>query len=233
MPESPTNQGSAPASGPKRSRTLIWASIAGAVSVIALIAGTWMLISVLTSKPKPDTQTEQYRAAWASAMQKAGVEATLPPTPVEITSLSGEGSHSFEATFTAEEATALLRIYMYTFESAGQHASLIGPTIEFPSDGVLRVTSDVKTDGGQSASFQIEGPVTYNLSARLRSPGATSVSAEGFELTGTQAQQVTKLALDYANSYLVAAPNFTAVEARIVKDGVWVKGEAPNRIVNH
>jgi hypothetical protein len=158
-------------------------------------------------------------------MAKAGVEATFPAGPVDITQVSPSGSVPFEATFTAEEITALLNVYRYQADLTGQSVSFTRASAAFPRPGVGALSGTLSA-GGSNYSAEIEGPVTYTATG-IDSPGATSLKVEGFNVGGERRRQASDAVISYLNLYVRAAPGLTIEDARVVADGVYVKGSAP------
>ena len=161
-------------------------------------------------------------------MAKAGVEATFPAGPVDLTQVSPSGSEPFEATFTAEEITALLNVYRYEADLSGQSVSFTRAQAAFPKPGVGALAGTLSAQGS-NYSAEIAGPVTYAATG-IDSPGATSLKVEGFNVGGARRRQASDAVIAYLNLYLRAAPGLTIEDARIVADGVYVKGSAPTRL---
>ncbi len=171
---------------------------------------------------------EQYRAGWESAMQKAEVEAAFPPQPVDLADVGVSGRRPFQATFTAEELTALLNVYRHTAAVSGSDVSLQRVEVALPTPGAASLKGRLVV-GSTAYSATIEGPVTY-AGGEVNSPGATSLRVEGFNVGGSRRAQATRAVLDYLNAYLDAAPGLTIDSAEIVSEGVRVTGSAPQRI---
>ncbi|MBI5230722.1 MAG: hypothetical protein HY876_01005, partial [Coriobacteriales bacterium] len=160
-------QDSATDSTPRRGGLIALAILL--VVVVAVAVGTVLLVR-LTSTPE-EGSTEPYREAWASAMRKAGVDATLPPSPTELTAYRGVGGHPFEATFTGEEATALLAIYPFTYREGSTTALLRDPRLTFPKTGTIRIETGIESSV-QGGDLELEGPVAFGSTEGLTSPGA-------------------------------------------------------------
>lgn len=158
-------------------------------------------------------------------MDKASVEATFPPGPVDITKVRVTGSQPFEATFTGEEIAALMSVYSYEAKVSGQSFSISDVSVEFPEPGKssLRVTLYAQ---GSSYKARAEAPLAYENGA-ITSPGLTSLRVEGFSVGGSRREQASDGLIDYLNRFLDAAPGLRVDEARITAAGLEVKGTAP------
>ena len=170
-----------------------------------------------------------YRDAWASAMRKASVDATFPAEPIDITVLDAAGSHTFEATFTAEEITALVTVYRYT--PAGQAVALQQVTVRFPAAGEAALSGSAVINGS-GYSAEIAGPTGYENGA-IVAQGAMRVSVEGFGVGGERGRQASDAALAYLNDFLDAAPGLSVETAEITaQGGLRVTGKAPDLLIN-
>jgi hypothetical protein len=170
----------------------------------------------------------RFEQAWTSAMAKAGVEATFPPAPVELTEVVAHGRVAFDATFTADEVTALLNVYPYKAVIGGQQVSFLDPVVAFPAAGTGALSG--RLQAGESAySASIAGPVAYTATG-IDSPGATELTVEGFSVGGQRRAQATEAIIAYLNLYLRAAPGLTIERAEIVDGGLHAKGSAPARL---
>lgn len=212
---------------PKTSRRGIIIGVTVVVVFIAIVAGTVVWALGRSSAPRADPAAT--RAAFASAMKKADVDADYPANaPIDLVSVEASGSHPFSATFTGEELTALLATFSYTYTDNGTSATLERADISVVGAGTMGLRGGVTADG-KSYSAVVEAPVTMRFGS-VESPGATSASVEGFSLSGGQLDQVTTAMLDYVNAYLAAAPGLRIGSARVIADGVVVTGTAPDRL---
>jgi len=206
------------------------------VAVVALVALAALIALVVwavgvSNRPAPRAEPprfDRFERAWSSAMAKAGVEATFPAGPVEVTTVVATGRVPFEATFTAEEMTALVNVYPFTTDIAGQTISLGNPEVGFPAAGVGTLAGSLET-GGSRYDAVITAPVTWGLSG-IESPGATELTVEGFSVGGDRRRQATTALIEYLNAYVVAAPGLSVDGAEIVDGGVRVSGFAPASI---
>jgi len=200
--------------------------------IVAGLAGLIAWATTVSNRPAPAVRKgpgfERFEPGWTSAMAKAGVEATFPPAPVELTEVVPTGRQPFEATFTAEEITALLNVYTYDSDLAGQGASLSEAAASFPAPGVGALRGALSASGS-TYEAAIEGPVEYSAKG-IDSPGATSLTVEGFNVGGERRQQASDAVVAYLNMYLRAAPGLTVESAEIVEGGLRVKGAAPARL---
>lgn len=213
---------------PKRRRWVGWViGIVCLVLVVGALVGV-VLWSLRRSAP-PATAFSAYRAGFESAMRKVGTTATFPEAPVELTGVSATGDHSFEATLTADEVTALVNVFRWSTEIQGTSVSVSSTRIGFPSAGTASLRARVKVNDS-SYSGTVEGPVQYESGA-ITSPGATKVVAEGLTVTGERAAQAPELLLVYLNGYLEAAPGLSVTSADVTGEGVHVEGNAPDTLV--
>ena len=129
-----------------------------------------------------------YRTPFESAMEKAGITATFPGAPVELTDVTPTGSHPFTATFTAEEVTALLNVFRWTTDIQGTSVARLGRRRSaFPAEDTVslqRAASKVERHHVQRVARR---PARRIESGAITSTGATKVSAEGFPVTGDRA----------------------------------------------
>ena len=213
--------------GPNR-RWIGW--VVGVLVVVLVVAGLVALVawSLGRSGARSSGQAAAQATAFASAMKKAGVKATYPPTPVALDSLKATGSHPFDATFTPEEISALMNAYTLTVPVQGNHVALSKVTVGFPAPGTATLAGTVAVSTS-SYSGSVTGPLVFSNGV-LSSTGATDVQAEGFAVSGAQAQQVTAVLLGYLNGYLAAAPGLKIDSATITADGAHVTGTAPDAI---
>lgn len=208
----------------KPGRSTVIAAIV-ALAVVAGIVGliVWA-IGVSRSSETEGNTVDRYRTDYESAMQKAGVEATFPGQIVDLSDVDATGAQPFEATFTADEVTALLSIYRYQGGGDTAEMAVTEAQVSFPSAGQVKLSGRIVYQGsGYSAT--IEAPVTYDGS--IDSPGATSLNVSGFNVSGEQRKQATSAVVDYFNGMLSAAPGLRVEQAQIVEGGVQVTGTAP------
>ncbi len=209
------------------SRRAIIIGVSVVVVFVAIIVGTvvWALGRPSAAQQDPAAT----RAAFASAMKKAGVDASYPTSaPVELTGVEASGSHPFSATFTAEELSALLTTFPYAYTANGTSVALERAVISVIETGTMGLNTGVTVDGkGYSAA--VEAPVELRLGS-VTSPGATSATVEGFSLSSGQLAQVTTAVIDYVNAYLSAAPGLRVGSARVTGDAVVVTGVAPDTL---
>lgn len=206
--------------------------IVALVTVLAFVAlvawALWVASRPEQSAPAP--RFDRFEPAWTSAMSKAGVEATFPAGPVELKQLRAKGRRSLEATFTAEEISALVNVYRYTAKISGAEVALSSVGIDFPQPGRVALSGSLVT-GGSGYAAEAAAPATYS-SGRIRSGGLSSLTVEGFSVRGDRRQQAGDALLTYFNKYLDAAPGLTVESAEIVDGGVVIRGFAPTGLVN-
>ena len=228
-PAPPRTPGTATATPPppKRRRWLGWV-----IAVICIVIVVGGLIGVVVwARGRSAATTSDfsvYRSGFESAMRKAGTNAPFPSGPVELESVSATGSHSFEATFTADEITALVNVFPWTTQIQGTSVAVSGAHIGFPSAGTASLRANVELNGS-SYSGTVEGPVRYQMGA-ITSTGATKVVAEGISVKGDRATQATDMLLLYLNAYVEAAPGLRVYSAQVTDSGVEVKGTAPDAL---
>lgn len=211
----------------KSSRRAVIIGVSVVAVFVAIIAGT--VVWALGRDSAPAVDPEATRTAFSSAMKKAGVEADYPEgAPIDLTSVAATGGHPFSASFTAEELSALLATFRYTFSANGSTASLDRADVSVITTGTMGLNGGVTVDG-KGYSAVIEGPVAMKF-GMVSSPGATSATVEGFSLKGAQRDQLTSGVLDYVNAYLSAAPGLKVGSARVTGDAVVVTGTAPDRL---
>lgn len=213
----------------KRSRGRAWAIALLVAGIVALlVAGTVWLIR-LTAEPVA-SQAELRRAAYDSAMRKAGVDATMPPEPVDLRLIETFGSHSFEATFTAEEIAALLNTYPFTSTMQGATVSLEAVRLAFDDPGVVSMRGRLSA-GDRSFSARLTAPASWSATG-LSSTGVTELRVSGIEPDAEQTAQASAAVVAYFNELIRAAPGLVVREAAIVEGGLAVSGDAPDTITH-
>lgn len=217
---------------PPRSRRTLWI-VVGALVTVLVIGGLVGLVVWSLSRPAQNGMSDeeawmQLQDAWASAMRKASVAATYPPAPVDVASLQVQGSHTFEAVFTADEITALVTVYRYAPQ--GTSVALDKVSVSFPAAGEAALAGDAVINGS-SYSAELAAPVGYE-NGSIVARGPVRVSVEGFGVGGERGRQAADAALGYLNDFLDAAPGLTILEAEITAEGLRVSGQAPDSLVN-
>jgi len=228
-PQPPATPPGSVASGapePRRKRTGVIVAIVASLVAIAFIVVVVLL--VMRSSGSSGSDTAATKAAYESAMEKAGVTASYPEQPVELTSVTPAGSHPFTATFSPEEVAALANTFSYEYDVAGTRVSLRNVALSSPAIGVADITAKV-TANGSTYSGSVTMPLTY-ADGRIDSTGVTALSVEGIPGNDAQKAQAGGALVDYFNAYLAAAPGLTIESASIGADGVAVTGTAPDSI---
>jgi len=216
---------------PKRpARTALWVGLVALVAVAGLVGLVWWALARTSGTPAPAARPsfERYRAGWESAMAKASVEATFPAGPVDIREVRPTGLQPFNATFTDAEITALLNTYTFTTEIAGTAVTVSDVDVTFPRAGVAQATARVAT-GPDSYSVDMTIPLQRSATG-IDSPGATSLSVEGFSVKGQRREQASEALVAYLNLYVRAAPGLIVERAEIVNGGLAVTGSAPVKL---
>lgn len=214
--------------GPLSERTT-WV-IMGVVFVLVVGMVALMVWALLSSGR--DSQAapgfERYQSGWESAMAKAGVEAQFPTGPVDVTRVRVSGRRPFEATFSAEEISALMSVYRYETTVSGETVSGSDAYVMFPEDGIGEMSVVLYARGSRYRA-QVSAPVSYEK-GEITSSGLTSLKVAGFTVTGANRTQAGTAFLVFLNRYLDSAPGLEVEEARIVRGGIEVRGTAPQRI---
>jgi hypothetical protein len=206
---------------------MIAAIIVTILVVVAGVAGVLLVRQRANSLgiPTPQGQTTPF----ASAMKKAGVKSPdAPASPVDLASINAVGSHQFDATFTFDELAALMNAFPHTVSAGGTEVSLTNVALASGGGNAVDLRGKV-SGGGNSYSGRVTGPVAVQA-GQIVTTGQLAITAEGFNLGGSQAEQATQLLLSYANGYLAAAPGLKVGTALVTADGVVVTGTAPNSI---
>jgi len=200
------------------------------VALLVIGAFTGLIVWALGRNASKSTGVsfESRRAAYESAMKKAGVDAPFPPEPVELTGLTPTGDHPFKATFTAEELSALINAFTYVPDAGGSSVSISRVDLSLPGDGVVKLSARVAVDGN-AYSGSVAGPVEYGL-GEITTAGDVKVVAEGIPISGDRADQATTALLAYVNEYLDAAPGLSVYKAQVTSEGIVVEGSAPDSL---
>ncbi len=231
MPEMSEEQQVAVGAGRPKRRLSRGAIVGIGIAVAVVIGFAALTVWALgRSSGTPGGFAEQ-QSAWSSAMAKAGVEATYPAGPVDVTKVRATGSHPFSATFTAEEVSALLAVYRFSTESAGAKVGLKRAQVGFPEAGVAQIDATMRVDDSSYSAKALAPVVFENGRVRLSKSGAEA-SVEGFKLKGGQLGQLVSVTESYLNDFIAAAPGLRIESARIVNGGIEMTGTAPTRIEN-
>lgn len=230
-PRPPGTPPGAVASGtpePRRRHTGLIVAIVLSLLAIGLLA--LVVFIVMGSRGSGGgASTAATKAAYESAMRKAGVRAGFPGKPVTITDVTPSGSHAFSAAFSTDEIAALLNTFLYEFDTAGVRISLRNVRLTVPDPGVARLAASV-TANGDTYSGSVTLPLTFS-GGRVDSAGVTALNVEGIAGNDGQKAQVRTRLISYFNAYLAAAPGLRIESASITTDGVSVKGTAPDSLV--
>ncbi len=223
---------------PRRRRRIVVGWLIALALVVALVGGVVWLVQWSRSRaPRNPTVTpaeaaNAERAAWESAMRKAGVEATFPTEPVELATLKPTGREPFSATFTAEELDALLSVYRYTPDDpAAAGAEVTDLTIEFPEPGRASIYGHISVDNTRY-EVAAAADATYDGDRVLLAEQGAELRVEGFGVGGAQKQQAIAALDSYVNGLVDAAPGLEVDTAEITADGVAVTGFAPSKLEN-
>ena len=202
------------------------------IGIAVVVVFLLMLVAVVfwaLNRSGPSTQDgPALRTAYESAMRKAGVQASYPPEPVDLTSIVASGKHPFSATFTAEELGALLSTFRYSASIDGTTIVLRRTSLRIPADDTVSLDASVDVEGS-TYSMSIDGPVSF-VDGAVKSPNATRVTASGISLNAGQRAQATRAVVSYVNSYLEAAPGLDIESVTLTTAGAAVTGTAPDRI---
>lgn len=227
-PKPPGTPPGAVASGtpePRRRRTGLIVAIVLSVLAIGLLA---LSVFIVMASRGGGASAAATKAAYESAMHKAGVKADYPASPIALTSVKPSGSHAFSATFSPQEMAALLNTFLHELNAAGVRISLHNVVLAVPAPGVARLAASVTVNGG-TYSGSVTLPLTFS-GGRVDSTGVTELSLEGIAGSNGQKAQVASALIAYFNAYLAAAPGLTIESATITADGVNVKGTAPDSL---
>lgn len=196
--------------------------IAGLVGVVVWAVGG----SGSASAPRPSF--DRYQDAWESAMAKASVEATFPTEPVDLADVRAVGTQPLDATFTAEEMSALMSVYRFEMTVEGETVSTGDVELAFPADGIAEMNAVLFARGSRYRA-QASAPLAFE-NGEITSPGLTSLRVAGFNVGGTNRERASEGIMLYLNRYLGAAPGLRVDEARVLEGGIEVKGAVPERL---
>jgi hypothetical protein len=216
----------------KRRRVIATVSV---VAALALLIGglVWLVIWAQgRERPAPVRAEpfEQYRPAWESAMRKAGVEATFPAGPVDLSAVRATGATPFSADFTAEEVAALMTVYRFDYEAQGAGTvSVRRPSVEFPEAGWGRLSGRLLFDGS-AYKARLEAPATFEDGEVVVGSAGSGLTVEGFSVGGERKTQAVAMVEIYLNALVRAAPGLSVERARIEAGSLRVEGVAPSRL---
>lgn len=204
---------------------IAWVALALMV-VVPLVLVVWAVTARRSSPPPVQPPAfDRYEPAWASAMAKAGVEATFPAAPFPLTQLRAEGSRSIEATFTAEEIAALVSVYSFESEAAGRTFGFSDASISLSPEGAANLEARLLS-GGSSYPIELSAPVGFD-GGRITSSGLTRLQADGFTIGGRNRRRAGDAMLEHFNKMLDSAPGMTIEEIVIGSEGVRVRATVP------
>jgi len=223
-PKAPAATGEAPE--PKRNRVGVVALVSVVVLAVVLLgAAIWLVLGQVQTKPAANKATQPN---FESAMRKAGVKATYPGGAIDLKAVRPTGSHSFTATFTADEIAALLNTFRYTSDVGGTQIALRNVQLQFTGPDVVQASAAVRANGST-----YNGAVTLNLyfeMGRFKTTGASDVTVEGIGVSSDQRGLVADSLVNFANDYLSSSLGLTVVSAKVDAGGVAVSGMAPDSI---
>ncbi|MDR3686408.1 MAG: hypothetical protein P4L93_05595 [Coriobacteriia bacterium] len=224
-PAPPMTTTATPGRPPRKRRVGCWVAAIVLIVIVALAAGTWWLIASRARPAAPVANASAFDSAMTKAMVKAPGE---PATPVDLSTIKARGTHTFDATFTADELAALLNAFPHEVNVGNASVSLQNVSVALGNNGELTLSGTVSS-GGSAYSGKASGKVAFT-NDQVVAAGPISVQAEGIDLGGAQAATATQLLLAYFNGYLRAAPGLTITSATVSSQGVHVRGLAPDTI---
>jgi hypothetical protein len=202
-----------------------------ALTVVAVVVAGVVVATVLGVMPglsayfgfakQKDLGTSGDKAAFDSAMQKAGVEAQYPTTPVPTSRLKVSGKKKLSATFTDAEVSALINAYVEPFEYNVRNVQ-----VAFHS-GRRGEASAMVTYQGRDYPGYITG--TVSLEGGHISGTATAAQGGGVPATGEWLQLGQDKSVDFFNLQL-ALPGLSIATAEMSEGEVTVTGTVPAKI---
>jgi len=197
---------------PRRRRRVTIGWLIALAIIVALVGGlVWLVQWSRSRAPRSPTVSaaetaSAERAAWESAMRKAGVEAT------------------------AEELDALLSVYRYTPDDpAAAGAEVTDLTIEFPEPGRASIYGHISVNNTRY-EVAAAADATYDGDRVMLAEQGAELRVEGFGVGGAQKQQALAALDSYVNGLVDAAPGLEVDTAEITADGVAVTGFAPSSL---
>lgn len=215
----------------RRQRITVAVVFGSLFAIVGLVIG----FALVVNANKPESRGVQavtydaYREPWEAAMAKASVVATFPAEPVSLVELQADGMHAFQATFTAEEISALLTMHPYVYELNGNEISLKTPAVGFPEADTGSFEGYL-VYGGSRYKARATAPASYSDGDIEIGTSGAELTVEGFGVGGDRRTQALGGISDYLNALLDAAPQLTVTSARIVEGGLEVEGMAPDSI---
>jgi hypothetical protein len=190
--------------------------------VVATVAGVMPGASAYLGFAKQrDLGIKADKAAFDSAMVKAGIKAEYPATPVATGQLKVTGKKKLDATFTDDEVSALINAYVEPFEY-----NVRGVQVVF-HDGGKGEASALVTYQGKDYPGYITGAVSLENGRVTGS--ATSANAAGIPAKGSWLSLGETKSIDFFNLQL-AIPNLVIETAEMTEGQVRVTGTVPRSI---
>ena len=208
-----------------------WLAIAGVVVLVGLGALVWWA-TARASRPAPPVAApsiQPYRAAWESAMAKAGWRLRIRWDPSSSRSSTPPGCGPSRRR-SLPRRSPRFNVCRFEGKIAGSAVSLSDVSLSFPSPGVAMADASVSIDG-TAYSMRVTLPLVRDAKG-VHSPGATDLVAEGFTVKGARRTQATDAIVGYLNAYVNSAPGLVVQDAAIVAGGLRVTGSAPQRLEN-
>lgn len=207
--------------GAGRIALIVGATVVAGV-VVATAAGVMPGASAYLGFAKQrDLGVKADKAAFDSAMSKAGVKAEYPTTPVETTRLEVKGTKKLDATFTDDEVSALINAYKEPFEY-----DVRGLQVVFHAGGTGEASALV-TYQGKDYPCYITGDAGF-AGGRV-SGKATAANGAGIPAQGSWLALGETKSIDFFNTQL-AFPNLVIESAEMTDGAVRVTGTVPRSV---
>jgi len=197
-----------------------------AVAAVGLVAATAFgmvpgLSAYLGFAKQQDLGINADKAAFDSAMQKAGIEAQYPDKPLPVAGLTVTGEKKLDAAFTDDEVSALINAFTEPFDYTVKNVQVVF------HDGGRAEASAMVTYQGKDYPGYITGTVAYQ--GGQISGTASSATGAGLP-AGKYLGQGQGKTLQFLNLQL-AFPGLRIDTAQMSEGQIKVTGTVPAKIV--
>ena len=200
--------------------------IVAGVLVVVFVAATALgmvpgLSAYLGFGKQKDLGVNADQAAFVSAMQKAGIEAEYPASPVPVERVTTSGSKKLDAVFTDAEVSAMVNAYTEPFGYTVKNVQVV-----FHNGGQGEASAIVTYEGKDYPGY-IAGNVALD-GGRING-AASSANGAGIP-AGKYLGQAQEKSLEFLNLQM-AFPGLIIKTAEMSEGQVKVTGSVPEKIV--
>lgn len=194
--------------------------VVGGVVVLTFLGYMPGLSALAGTAKQKDLGVQADKAAFESAMQKAGVAAEYPGTPVAVDQVKVSGAKKIkDVTFTNAEVSALINAYVEPFQYPVRAVQ-----VAFHKDGTGEASAMVTYKGNEYPGY-ITGSVAYDGTITGSATSATGAGISAGKWLGLGEEKT----LEFMNLQL-AFPGLKITKATLGDGEVTVSGVVPAKI---